>query len=325
MNTPKISAFLVHLGFNMWLDPLEKDGVHALPGKGADQYATDSLRFDKDLWYGLSDRLKDAGCNMIIIDVAEGLQYESHPEIAAKGAWSKKELADEIARLRGMGFEVIPKLNFSAGHDEWMGIYSRMLSTPTYYRFCDDVIDEVSELFGNPRYFHLGMDEECVSIQENLYLLMMVRQGELFWHDVNRLADRVGSHGARPWIWADHVWHNKRSEENFLKNASKDLLLSNWYYGKFTETDPANYLYRAFHAYELLDKNGYDQVPAASNCSNPINYRLTAEYVRKNISDKHLLGLMMTTWAPTVPERGEYLYAAVQQMKDEYDVLKTQN
>ena len=34
MANSKINAFLVHLGFNMWLDQPEKDGIHALPGKG---------------------------------------------------------------------------------------------------------------------------------------------------------------------------------------------------------------------------------------------------------------------------------------------------
>lgn len=316
MANSKINAFLVHLGFNMWLDQPEKDGIHALPGKGPYQYASDTLRFDSGVWHDLSWLLKEAGCNMILIDVAEGMKYETHPEIAVKGAWSKTQLADELSRLRSMGFEVIPKLNFSAGHDEWMGIYSRMLSTPAYYKFCEDVIDEVYEVFGNPRFFHLGMDEECVSIQENLYELMIVRQGELFWHDFNHIVRKVEQKGARPWIWADHVWHNGRSRDSFLAHVSKDILLSNWYYGRFEEKDPNNYLYRAYTAYELLEKHGYDQIPAASNCSCRENYRLTMEYVRKVVSDRHLLGIEMTTWMPTIPEKREALEDAVCIMKE---------
>jgi hypothetical protein len=103
---------------------------------------------------------------------------------------TKKEVADELSRLRGLGFEVIPKLNFSSSHDEWMGKYSRMVSTPEYYKVCDDVIDEVCELFGNPGLFHLGMDEEVSSVQEG-YTYTVVREGNFYWHDQNRLFKRV--------------------------------------------------------------------------------------------------------------------------------------
>lgn len=58
----------------------------------------------------------------------------------------------EVERLRAMGFEVIPKLNFSTSHDVWLGDYSRMISTPTYYRVCRDLIEEVAEVF-KPKYF----------------------------------------------------------------------------------------------------------------------------------------------------------------------------
>ena len=62
--------------------------------------------------------------------------------------------------LRALGIEPLPKLNFSTCHDAWLGPYSRMVSTPAYYDVCRDLIDEVAELFGGPRFFHLGMDEE---------------------------------------------------------------------------------------------------------------------------------------------------------------------
>lgn len=35
-----------------------------------------------------------------------------------------------------------------------------MVSTPAYYQCCKELIDEVTELFPSPRFFHIGMDEE---------------------------------------------------------------------------------------------------------------------------------------------------------------------
>ena len=65
-------------------------------------------------------------------------------------------LKEELKKLRDAGLEPIPKLNFSTAHDTWLGPYSRCVSTPTYYKACEDLIEEVVELFDKPRFFHLG-------------------------------------------------------------------------------------------------------------------------------------------------------------------------
>jgi hypothetical protein len=43
--------------------------------------------------------------------------YPSHPELAVKGSWSPEKMKSELARLRALGLEPIPKRNFSASHD----------------------------------------------------------------------------------------------------------------------------------------------------------------------------------------------------------------
>lgn len=302
-------SFLMHLGFNMWADPAEKDGIPAFPERIAkdNNCACDYLRCDRTVWNETVDKLQQNGCNMIVIDLGEGVQYESHPEISAKGAWSKTELSGEIARLRSMGFEVIPKLNFATSHDEWLGIYSRMVSTPEYYRVCGDLIDEVSELFGNPRLFHLGMDEECLSVQSELNLCV-IRHGELFWHDLFYFAKKAEANGARPWIWADYIWLSKRTRESFISHMTKDILCSNWYYYRFDDTE--GYKYDSFSAYEDLEKHGFDQIPTASNCYCPENLDLTVEHSKKVIAPERLKGFMMTTWRPTLPDKREILFEA---------------
>lgn len=307
-----IWSYLGHLGFNMWADPVEKDGIKCFPTRKGFQCASDHLRFDKDTWFKITDDLKDAGCNQIVLDLGEGVQYESHPEIAVKGSWSKMKLSDELSRLRGMGFEVIPKLNFSTGHDEWLGIYSRMVSTPTYYKVCEDLIDEVCELFDKPRLFHLGMDEECFSIQETMNLCI-IRHGDLYWHDFFKYVKSCEKNGARPWIWADYVWHNSRSRESFHKHMTKDILCSNWYYHRFEETN--GWLYDSYSAYKDLEDHGFEQLPAASNCYCPENMDLTVEHCVKTVAPERLKGFMMTTWMPTMPEKLEKHNEAIALLK----------
>lgn len=56
-----------------------------------------------------------------------------------------------------------------------------------------------------PLFFHLGMDEETAVHQRN-HENMVVRQGELWWHDFYYLVDLVEKQNVRPWIWSDYAW-----------------------------------------------------------------------------------------------------------------------
>ena len=132
-----IWANLLHLSYNMWCDwenPEKFSGYNNFRPK---------LRFEDAFWDELLERNAAAGVNMIVLDLGDGVRYQSHPEIAVEGAWTPQQLRDEIKICRGMGLEVIPKLNFATTHDAWLGPYARMVSTPTYYSVCRDLINEV--------------------------------------------------------------------------------------------------------------------------------------------------------------------------------------
>ena len=58
-------AFLAHLGYNMWADPVrDKRGVPGIPQSLTQVCAEDHLRFDLDLWHKTTKELAAAGCNM---------------------------------------------------------------------------------------------------------------------------------------------------------------------------------------------------------------------------------------------------------------------
>ena len=158
-----IWSYLVHFGVNSWKDvPLETQDPN-MPEKWLTRCCAQHVRFDEPSWQRISAALAKAGCNQIIIDLAEIVVYPSHPELAVKGSWSVERLRKELDRLRGMGFEVIPKMNFFACHDTWLKDYHRMVSTKKYYQVCEDLIKDVAEIFDHPRFFHLGYDEETAS------------------------------------------------------------------------------------------------------------------------------------------------------------------
>ena len=303
-----IWAMLLHFGTNMWSDiPVKSWG--SFKGEQLDLVCqADHLRFDENVWKTLTNRMKDAGMNLLVIDIGEAIQYESHPELAVKGSWTVARFRTELARLRELGIEPIPKLNFSTAHDTWLKEYSKQVSTSAYYKVCADMIKEVCEIFDKPRFFHLGYDEETAGHQAQ-YSMAIVRQGELWWHDFLFFVKEVEKQNIRPWIWSDYYWNHP---EEFINRMPKSVLQSNWYYGASFEADKQ----RAVQTYIDLDKHGFDQIPTGSNWSNDVNFRGTVEFCRKNLSKEHIKGFLMAPWFFTLPEWQEKNLTAIAHVEE---------
>jgi hypothetical protein len=293
-----IWAYLIHLSYNMWEDHVPQEYKDRnfvcntcqdarLWAHGYRPYLT----FDDTVWDNLLIEMSNAGMNMVVMDLGDGVQYESHPEISVQNAWTTTKLRNELAKMRKMGLEPIPKLNFATTHDIWLGEYSRMVSTKPYYKVCGDLIEEVISLFDKPRFFHLGMDEEVAAYQSGQDYVC-VRQNDLWWGDLYFFIGEVEKNGVRPWVWSDYVWHHP---DLFLKKMPKSVLQSNWYYDtKFgPDVDMVKY-------YNELEKYGYDQIPTGSNHSSPDNFGLTVDYCKKVIDPSRLFGFMTAPWRPTL-------------------------
>lgn len=291
---PLMWGNLLHLSMNMWADQPVTSWGNTKPENLHTLVADKSkLRFDEALYRELIDRMVKVGMNLLVIDIGDAIAFESHPEIAAGGAWSHRKMRDEIKRLRDLGIEAIPKMNFSTAHDIWLGEYSRMVSTPTYYKVCGELIDEVIDVFDTPRFFHLGYDEETAGHQAK-YQYVVVRQHELWWHDFDFFVQRVLAKKVRPWIWSDYYWAH---DEAFLERMPKSVLQSNWYYAmKF---DPATE--KRVKTYLDLDAAGYEQVPTGSNWSTAENIGATVKFCREHLNAERLRGFLQTPWRPTLP------------------------
>ena len=100
----KMWAYMLKLSSNMWGD-IGAD----LPYAPFDK----ELTTDDDTWKEVVDFLPTQGFNAVLIDVGDGIQYESHPEVSIPGAWSKDKLKKQLDYMRSLGLTPIPKLNFS--------------------------------------------------------------------------------------------------------------------------------------------------------------------------------------------------------------------
>ena len=316
-------GFLIHLGMHMWGDaPLDRSKYN--PERDSYRYAetNDTLRCDDAVWRECTDKLAKGGIDTLIIDVGEGVVYPSHPELAVKGSWTPDRLQAEVRRLRALGVEAIPKLNFSTTHDAWLKEYGHMVSTPEYYKVCSDVIGDLMEIFDHPRLFHIGMEEEYTDKQQRGMTYMCFRKGDLWWHDFYFLVNEVEKRSARAWAWNDLADFRDRFPELYAK-MPKSVLQSPCFYGLAEDFDkPFKYDHerKRLEFIAELDKHGYDQFPVgttwcptyyAKDENNDTNISRLAKFCLKRLSTERLKGVMMAPWVATSPANKEKLLKGV--------------
>lgn len=291
------------------------------------------LIFDESLWNDLMEKSYEKGFNTIFVDVHEGLQYGSHPELSVEGAWTRQKMRKEIKRLKEMGLTLCPKLNFSACHDFWLREYRKIRSTKEYYRVCRDLITELCDLFKDSPYFHIGMDEEDynhVAKEE----LAFYRQGKQLWFDMQYLLDCVRDCGKTPIIWGDAIMYKY---EEFKNNISpEDLIVMHYYYHgvkkeHWTKTDSREDYYKYYYIsghyagqgmeyverddpfYIAFNKNalksvedGYDTVLCVTNFyRHPHNAEDVLEMALNEWPKDKVRGVITAMWTPTTEEYRE--------------------
>jgi len=294
MITDMMWAYMIQLGSNMWGKPGEKRPYFV---EWEEQYH-ETMVTSKEVWRKVTDFLPECGINTLLIDIGEGVQYESHPELAIPGAWTKQELKEELDRLRKMGITPIPKLNFSCGHNAWLGEYAQMIGTDTYYGVCEELIEEMIELFEKPEFFHLGLDEERIENQPYVPFAT-VRAPHKQMEDAIKLFNFCLERGVRPWMWIDaHAVQSFGGEEEFCAKIPKEVLISNWYYfNPNTAGHPEK-----IQLYSKLGEWGYEQVPTSSTCSRVLNSRETMRHCKSHVKPESLRGFMTASWVLTEEE-----------------------
>ncbi len=326
--------------------------VHLSCNTGAENTSVDKLTFDESLWNDIVTETAKNGQNAMFISLGDGVIFNSHPEIAVDGAWTRQRLRKEIQRLAEMGITLMPKMNFSAMHDNWLGMYSRMLGTPTWYHVCRDLILEVCSIFRDATYFHVGMDEEYPKSIHSFEKYGVVRQNELIWHDLNFVLECVREGGLTPVMWDGRALGDY---DGFKKNISPDELVvfqtyyhavkkEHWtridsnemyktYYSTrepykymnltYVEEDPYYVNFRE-NAFKMLD-DGYDCMFGVS-CyyNNPYNTEDTVEMYSEKAPRKQTKGYFTLPWYRTLPEHREAWLKSIRDLSaaiQKYNVL----
>ncbi|MBQ6824646.1 MAG: hypothetical protein IJP27_08320 [Clostridia bacterium] len=305
-------AYLIHLSRHLWDDSTSlARGLYLSPDY------TENNNTDLATWDEVIQGLARYGFNTVVIDVCDALQYESHPEISAPDAWSKEFLKKKLDEIRALGMEPIPKLNFSAAHDIWLKDYSRMISTPTYYQVCADLIREVCEVFDHPRYLHLGMDEESDHYQR-YYDISIVRHETLWWHDLHFLFEECRKNGARPWLWSSFSLNTypERFSEQMPKTVLQTLGTNGKYYGldAVTPAEKRQSTEKLLDNIDRLHREGYDLTLLCSNWGYYRNILQTAALAKDRLDPALFKGFIVAPWLPTRKTERLALLSAAEKM-----------
>lgn len=161
-------------------------------------------RFDADTGIAAARRLQARGFDAIIVDCADGVAYQSHPELRRPYTVPPEALSPFVAAAKTLGLDLVPKLNFSKSgrnrHDQWMAPHADLIDWTgsidrgVYWRVAEDLIAELVALFRPHRYFHIGMDEDHY------------RSVGQYAETIVRLDRIVKRHGLRTVVWNDSCY-----------------------------------------------------------------------------------------------------------------------
>lgn len=330
----KIWGIMVYLSRNQWM-PMR-----------------DEIVFSDEFWDYLIDSCAENGINTILLDVGDGVQYSKHPELALKNSWSAERVRQEVRKCREKGIEIIPKVNFSTDHAFWLKDYYRMTSTSVYYELCRDIIGEIYDMF-QPKYIHLGMDEENYETLKK-YDYIVLRKGELLMHDLKFMIDEVNSLGAKPVIWADCFLSHPDLFTSHI--PADDVILMPWYYHTFKREsftpvkvwweilglqDQVNYAEHPEYKKGIryieersnhvkfretaapYMKHGYKYIPTPSTWGrNDRNTEELIEYFRDGApSDDQILGFITAPWANTIFDNKEKFDKSIKLLREAREKL----
>ena len=122
------------------------------------------IPFDLAAGLDIIDCMAAAGLNLVVIDCADGLIYQSHPELTRHYSQSMTVLERLVQRAKDHHLEVVPLLNFAQSgvfqNNHWFQPHHRLFDNADYWQFAFEIIDELLEVMKPPRFFHIGMDED---------------------------------------------------------------------------------------------------------------------------------------------------------------------
>ena len=156
------------------------------------------------------DLMRLLGYNFVVFEVGGRLESQKLPEAVLPNHWTQQQIRELIDYAEKRGLDVYPAIN-SIGHierslqlcpvsDKGRKI-GQDISSEAFYRDYFTVLDEITELFGRPRYFHIGTDE-CQAVMR-YFTSQGKNSAGLYSSFLERTSEHLKRFSVRPVIWHD--------------------------------------------------------------------------------------------------------------------------
>ena len=257
----------------------------------------------------------------IIFEFWGMFKYDCMKELSWPFAYSKEDIREIVKEANALGVEIIPMFNhlghasscreangkhvvldqnpkyeYMFGSYGWTWNFER----PDVYKLLADIRDELMEVCGNGKYFHLGCDEAyCFGHEEDRARAMV--------EYLNKVSDELNSKGRRGIIWHDmllsksefkgYVANSEESIANMLINSlDKRLIIADWQYDVHGEIWKTSARFK---------ENGFDVI-----CC-PWDSRRNIHEAVDTVVANDLSGIIHTTWHTLFRGFHEMIYAGI--------------
>ena len=161
--------------------------------------------FSAEVGMEVLEAMKKAGLNTVVLDIEDGVLYQSHPELKRHYSVPMADLKAFAAKAHELDIDFVPKLNFSKSgrnqHDKWMYPYwdlrNFVAREDEYFQVALELIDEIILECRPNRYFHIGMDEDHH------------RSVEQYARTIKFFYDHLQNKALKTVIWSDTAYENR--------------------------------------------------------------------------------------------------------------------
>jgi hypothetical protein len=251
--------------------------------------------FDLELGLEIVDAVAEAGMNLLMIDVKDGVVYTSHPELKRHYSQPISILTKLRERAKARGLEMAVKLNFSQSavhqHNHWFRPHNDLFDNDEYWQKGFEVIDELIAMLKPRRFFHVGMDEDHS------------RSYSQYVRAIERLRTGLMQRELRTVIWNDSACHWPHADIHREKSLyaeeriPHDIIEVLWDYGSWDESALKRI---ADCKFDLWGAPGTDPQQVTT--------------MRNNLLACGGTGILLTRWIPCIPENRESLLDHVRKL-----------
>jgi hypothetical protein len=198
--------------------------------------------------------------NTLIIQIDDGVKFDTMKKIARADAWTKEEFSDVVRYAKENGLDVIPELKLLTHQEKLLNnkypqlMYNKVTYDPRKeetYQVVLPMVDEVISLI-KPRAMHIGHDEvagyNAKSRARWLGPDQKMLPPDLFLKDVLRLYSYFSGKGLETWMWGDMLispaefpdmpatqLHGIDGYAAIRGRIPRDIVICDWhYYGRQT-------------------------------------------------------------------------------------------